>query len=161
MKYAELFESDKVQTISARVISTTVFDETESTDGKVHVKLTFDKTFAGNIYNKETNKFTPKPDVNVIDFTRRRLTRNMSDVNEDIMMLRSMQREGFVQREFALLLVASTLTFERVLVPVGTEIEYPDGHSVKVEGNDSWLTRITGYKPSKRAKKAIDSALEF
>lgn len=161
MKYAELFESKNVKTISSQVTNATVFDEDETTDNKVHVRLTFRDTFAGNHYDKKTKKFTPASDVNTIDFSRRRLTRNLSEVDEDIMMLRSMQREGFVQHEFALLLVASTLTFERIEVPVGTEIEYPDGHSVKVEGNNSWITRITGYKPSKRAKKAIDNALEF
>lgn len=160
MTREEIFEQrEKVQSMTLRVTNVTVFDETETISGKVEVMLQFSEKFDG------TNKEDVLVQVNHINIRRSILQHMLNNVSEDIEMLRSMQREGFSQREWALLLVGSKLSLERINVPKGTEYEYTDDAGKVVKNitarDNNWFTNIVGYHPSKRATKSIDKALEF
>lgn len=137
-----------------KVTQVTLFDEDEE---KINLQVKVDKEIQGIV--KKDGKYTDGL-TNVISFPRGSVTRQLTGVSEDIAMIRSMQREAFTQREFALLLIGSTITVDRTWHEQGEEIDDGKGGKKTLE-RGQWFTDITSYRPSKRASKALDSALEF
>lgn len=137
-----------------KVTQVTLFDDDEE---KINLQVKVDKQIQGIV--KKDGKFTDGL-TNVISFPRGTITRELTGVSEDVAMIRSMQREAFTQREFALLLIGSTITVDRTWHENGEEVDDGKGGTKKLE-RGQWFTAITSYKPSKRASKALDSALEF
>lgn len=137
-----------------KVEQVTLFDEDEE---KINIQIKVDKEIQGVV--KKDGKYTDGL-TNVISFPRGSVTRQLTGVSEDVAMIRSMQREAFTQREFALLLIGSRITVDRTWHEQGEEIDDGKGGKKKLE-RGQWFTAITSYRPSKRASKALDSALEF
>lgn len=149
--------NNKVESINVKVTRVSLY---ENTDGKISVNLITADEFNGMV--KQNDKFVPGK-TNRLSFNRSNITRMLTNVSDDIAMLRSMQVEAFDQREFALLLVGSKLDLQREHLAEGEEYEgYKDGKQQTLKADrEMYLTTITGITINKRGKKAIDDALQF
>lgn len=141
---------------TVKINRVTLFDQDET---KVSLNLTIATPIQGMV--KKDGDFVDGQ-TNSLSFPRGAITRQITEVSDDVSMIRSMQREAFTQREFALLLIGSTITVKRDWHPKGYKYTKYDGTEAVVDRDKGmWFTVITSYHPSARARKALDAALMF
>ena len=139
-----------METIVVTVKGVKVYVNEESAS----VQLIVDKAIRG--FSKNDDDSYTETDVNAVSISRKKLTAQLCDVNDDIAMYRATLDHSFGQKEFGVILFKSQLTLNRTFVAAGEVIG--EGEDAVTAERDCYLTDVVKVKLSDRAIDQIDKA---
>lgn len=139
-----------METVVVTIKGVKVFVDQDS----ARVQLTIDKTVKG--FKKNDDDSYTETDVDVVSITRKKLTAQLCELNDDIALYRATLEHKFGQKEFGVILFKSQLTLNRRRVEAGEIIG--EGDDAVAAEHDCYLTDVVKVKLSDRAIDQIDKA---
>ena len=146
-----------METIVVTIKGVKVFVDEKSAS----VQLTFDKAIKGFVYDRDAKGKVIKEtlhedDVKTISIHRSKLTAQLCEISDDIVMYRATLDHAFGQKEFGVILFNAQITLNRTRVSAGEVIG--EGDDTFAAERDCYLTDVAKVKLSDRAIDQIDKA---